>query len=75
MKKLVSALIQSLPDFVNVGIFLFFVFALFAILGVHQYAGQFRNACRFNPEPETNISWAIDDTIERACSKSGYGNY
>lgn len=35
MKKLVSALIQSLPDFMNVAFFLVFVFALFAILGMH----------------------------------------
>jgi len=35
MKRLVSALIQSLPDFVNVAIFLVFMFALFAIMGMH----------------------------------------
>jgi hypothetical protein len=35
MKKLISALIESLPDFANVGIFLVYVFILFATLGVH----------------------------------------
>jgi len=35
MKKLINSLIHSLPDFVNVGIFLIFVFILFATMGVH----------------------------------------
>jgi Ion transport protein len=75
MKKLVLAFIQSLPDFVNVGVFLIFVFLLFAILGMHQYNGVFYNACRFNSKPETPTSWAIDTSIERICSKTGNGNF
>lgn len=64
-----------MPDFVNVGIFLFFVFMLFSILGLHQYSGQFYNACRYNPVPETNTTWAIDESFQRMCSKTGYGNF
>ena len=33
MKRLVSTLLRSLPDLVNVTIFLFFIFTLFGILG------------------------------------------
>ncbi|TNV87903.1 hypothetical protein FGO68_gene16047 [Halteria grandinella] len=75
MKKLVSALIQTLPEFVNVGIFLGYIFVLFAILGVHLYNGIFYNACRFNPEPETEDTWAIDTSIESVCTKSGTGTF
>jgi len=39
MKKLIQALIQSLPDFANVGAFLVYVFILFATMGLHQYNG------------------------------------
>lgn len=35
MKKLIGALIQSLPDFANVGTFLVYVFILFATMGLH----------------------------------------
>ena len=35
MKKLISALITSIPDFVNVILFLVFIFMLFETLGLH----------------------------------------
>jgi hypothetical protein len=35
MKKLIQALISSLPDFANVGTFLVYVFILFATMGLH----------------------------------------
>jgi Ion transport protein len=35
MKRLIQALIQSLPDFANVGTFLVYVFILFATMGLH----------------------------------------
>lgn len=35
MKKLMAALIHSIPEFANVGIFLVYVFLLFATIGLH----------------------------------------
>lgn len=35
LRRLVTALIRSLPDFGNVAMFLFFIFILFGILGLH----------------------------------------
>jgi Ion transport protein len=34
MKKLIQSLIEALPDFANVGVFLLFVFTLFATMGL-----------------------------------------
>ena len=75
MKKLVGALIQSLPDFFNVAIFLGFIFILFAILGVHQYNGVLYNRCRYNPEPEGQNFWRQVESIPRVCTKTDSGNY
>jgi uncharacterized protein YqhQ len=63
MKKLISALINSLPDFANVGIFLVYVFILFATMGVFQYNGSTYNTCRYNKKPEDNKHWAYDDSF------------
>jgi len=52
MKKLISALINSIPEFANVLTFLIFVLVLFATIGLHQYNGVFYNACRTSSEPE-----------------------
>lgn len=60
MKKLVSALLQSMPDFANVGVFLVFIFSLFAIFGMQQYSGVLYNACRYQSSPETPDQWLYD---------------
>ena len=75
MKKLISALIESLPDFANVGIFLVYVFILFATLGVHQYNGSTYNVCRYKDKPENLTNWLYDDSFGRPCSLSGNGNF
>eukprot|EP00347_Sterkiella_histriomuscorum_P013361 403365010 len=75
LKKHVTALIQSIPDFFNVTIFLLFIFLLFAILGTHQYQGVLYNQCRLNPLPETPDTWAIDTSALRVCTKTGLGLY
>ena len=49
MKKLIQALINSIPEFANVVLFLVFVFMMFATIGLHQYNGTYYNACRLNP--------------------------
>ena len=75
MKKLIGALIESLPDFANVGIFLVYVFILFATLGVHQYNGSTYNMCRYKDKPENASNWLYDDSFGRPCSLSGNGNF
>jgi len=51
IKKLISALINSLPDFANIIFFQIFVFILFATIGLHQYNGAYYNACRETATP------------------------
>ncbi len=74
----------ALPNFINVGIFLIFVFVLMAILGLHQYSSQFYNRCRYTPEPvyddlEQKYIWphvTIEDGGDiRACTMNGLGRY
>ena len=75
MKKLVSALIHSMPDFAHVGFFLVFIFSLFAIFGMQQYSGDLYNACRYQSYPESVDGWLIDDSWARVCTISGNGNF
>lgn len=76
IKKHVETLVDALPNFFNVSVFLIFIFVLFAILGLHQYGGSFFNRCRYNPEPEEpGVSWAIVEEYYRPCTKNGLGRY
>jgi hypothetical protein len=76
MKKLIAALISSIPEFANVVIFLVFVFLMFATIGLYQYNGAFYNACRITDAPrEGENFWEADFTDGRLCSTSGSGNY
>lgn len=76
VKSLLVSLVKSLPDFVNVGIFMIFVFILFATMGVQQYSGMIYNTCRITPYPdEKNLVWEIDPLIKRPCSMNGAGNF
>ena len=71
MKKLVKALISSIPDFVNVVAFLIFIYLLFSILGVYQYEGGLYNRCRYNSVPtaeELIYGWQYDPSYSRVCS-------
>ena len=74
MKKLISALITSIPEFVNVLAFLIFVLVLFATIALHQYNGVYYNACRITPEPILN-EWSADVSSKRLCTETGLGNY
>ena len=40
MKALIQSLLSSLPGLLNVGIFLAFIFTIFAIFGTHQFEGS-----------------------------------
>jgi len=48
LKKHGVILINALPNFFNVAIFLIFIFILLSILGMHQYGEGFYNRCRYN---------------------------
>jgi hypothetical protein len=71
MKRLVQTLLRSLPALANVVLFLLFIFIIFGILGVHQFAGAFYNRCRETEEPILNenneLYWPIDREILRLC--------
>ena len=74
-----DSLILALPEFGNVGVFMVFMFVLFATMGLHQYNGGIYNVCRLTRAP-IEISqgvwiWEADLTIKRVCSKSGNGNF
>ena len=68
-----STLFIAIPSFMKVGLFVFLVYILLALFGLHFYGAGLYNRCRFNPVPETPTSWAIDETISRVCTKSGEG--
>ena len=79
MKTLLESLFFALPEFVNVAIFMIFVFILFATMGLQQYNGSIYNVCRKTPAP-VQISpghwvWEADLSFQRACSMTGVGNF
>lgn len=75
MRILVTALIQSIPDFLNVAVFLLFIFIIFAILGVFEYNGILYNRCRLTPDPVGQDLWPINDNITRVCTIDGSGMF
>ena len=72
LKKHVNILVGSLPNFLNVGIFLIFVFILLAILGLHQYGEAFLNKCRTGDINDVS-TWKIVGEDPRPCSANGQG--
>jgi hypothetical protein len=79
MKSLVHTLFKALPDFLNVGVFLLFIFIIFGILGLHEYNGSFYYMCRTTEFPITDSSgyryWPMDSTQTTICSPDGSGEY
>lgn len=75
LRKQVKALVQSVPDFMNVGAFLVFMMLLFAIFGMEEYSGTGYNRCRLTQMPDSDGYWPVDPTNTRLCSVSGYGTY
>lgn len=39
MKALIKSLLRALPEFANIGVFMVFIFILFATIGLQQYNG------------------------------------
>jgi hypothetical protein len=75
LKKHVNTLIIAIPSFIKVGAFVVLVYLVFGIFGLSFYGTSFYNRCRFNPVPETPTSWAIDSSIVRPCTKTGWGTF
>ena len=64
-----NTLFRAIPSFLKIFCFAFMVYLFFAIFGLHFYGTGLYNRCRFNPEPESNVSWKIDYAYTRPCSK------
>jgi len=62
LKIIISALIDSIPALGNVLVFLIFIILLFAILGLHLFAGLFYQRCRMTEFP-VNGTWEVDPNI------------
>lgn len=75
MRRLISALLSSLPNLGNAVFFMSFIFLLFGILGVQQFAGSQHQRCRFTDEPNLDGTWPIDESIENLCSKDSMGTF
>jgi hypothetical protein len=57
MRKLVSTLINAMPKFINVAAFIFFIFILFSILGMHSFSGVVYSRCRTQKAPVNATYW------------------
>jgi voltage-dependent calcium channel L type alpha-1D len=51
MKKLVSALLKSIPELLTVVAFLSFLFFLYGVVGVQLWSGVLHPRCRLTPSP------------------------
>lgn len=74
MRSLISALIRSLPDFVNVAAFLCFNFLLFGILGLHVFQDAYFYQCRMTEKPINATYWPRSE-VNRLCSPNDSGDY
>lgn len=73
MKALIQSLLSSLPGLFNVGIFLAFIFTIFAIFGTHQFVGSQYRRCRETDEPylafgsTDDLVWPINYDADWLC--------
>ena len=79
MRRLIGSLLASLPSLGNAVVFMFFIFLLFGILGVHQFKGLLYQRCRYSAEPNKDpvtglyTDWPIVEDIQRLCGIGGQG--
>jgi len=71
MRRVVTTLINSLPNFANVAAFMLFFLVLFASMGLHLYSGELYNRCRLTPRPVNATDWPADLENLRVCG-GGY---
>jgi len=65
---------MSLPALASVLLFMSFFIAIFAILGLHLFIGDYYARCRLSITPVNATFWPIDYNQEKACSQED-GNY
>ena len=75
MRRLVSTLIQSLPELGNATIFLAFIIILFGILGLQQFNGVIYYKCRLTEQPVNSTYWPKSPDHVRVCSPAGDGAF
>ena len=63
MRRIISALLSSLPTLGNAVLFMMFIFLLFGILGVQQFGSSMYQRCRFTNEPNTDGTWPFNESI------------
>ena len=66
IKVLVMGLIASLPELVNVALFLAFIIMIFTIFGIQFFQGALEQRCRISPLPINN-TWLINESIQNIC--------
>lgn len=83
MKKLVSSLLKSIPELINVIAFLGFIFFIFGIFGIQLWSGELHARCRSTPYPirihdnasfpisKTYLEMAIQNPLDARCA---FGN-
>lgn len=67
-------MVGALPNFLNVGIFLVFVFILLAVLGLHQYGEAMFNRCRTGDINDTS-TWQLVADDKLPCTVNGQGKH
>jgi hypothetical protein len=72
LRKQIKTLINSMPRFLHVALFLLFVLTIMSILAVNQFSGLLYGRCRFNPIPETPTSWKATPDF-KLCSNNSIG--
>ena len=75
MRRIISALLSSLPTLGNAVLFMMFIFLLFGILGVQQFGSSIYQRCRFSDEPNGDGTWPFDESVPYLCSKESMGNF
>jgi hypothetical protein len=74
LRRLVSALLKSLPEFLHIAMFLMFTYVMFSILGLSSFQGDMYWKCRLTEFPVNSTHWPKDPDDSRCCSGPGkYG--
>lgn len=71
MRRLVSTLLQSIPEVGNAGIFIIFMTTLFSILGLQQFMGVVYYRCRLTEAPLNATYWPKSPDFTRVCTPPG----
>jgi hypothetical protein len=56
-----TTLVYALPRLVSVSVFLFFIFAIYSILGVHLFSEGYYGRCRLTAMPINATYWPMAD--------------